>query len=82
MLTSDVAGEKYIEETIRFWKVWILDSPLKTTALKTIHVIQALLLPKPSRTSKSQYHLTSLETRGKKEIQIVWYIKKKLFTNG
>ena len=61
--TSGAAEKKYIEEIIRFLKLWIQDSPLKSIALKAIHVMPALLLQKPSNKSKSKDHVVSLERR-------------------
>ena len=63
MMPSGAAGEKYIEEITRLLKLWIQDLPLKSIALKGIHVIPALLLQKPSKNSKSKDHLVSLERR-------------------
>ena len=56
-------GEKNIDEVTRLLKLWIQDSPLKSIALKAIHVMPALLLQKPSKNSKSKDHLVSLERR-------------------
>ena len=62
-LSSSAAGKKYIKEITRLLKLRIHDSSLKTIALKTIHVIAALLLLKPSKSSNSKDHLVSLERR-------------------
>ena len=48
MIPSGVVGKKYIEEITRLLKLWIHDSPLKSIALKAIHVMPALLLQKLS----------------------------------
>ena len=63
MMPSCAAGKKYIEEIARLLKLWFQDSSLKTIALKAIQVAPALLLQKPSKTSKSKDHLVSLEMR-------------------
>ena len=42
---------------------WINVIPLKSIALKAIHVMQPLFLQEPSRKSKAQYHLIALERR-------------------
>ena len=63
MMPSGAVGKKYIEEITRLLKLWIQDSPLKSIALKTIHVMPVLLLQKPSKNSKSKDHLVSLEMR-------------------
>ena len=47
MMPSGPAGGKYIEEITRLLKLWIQESPLKSIALKVIHVMLALLLQKP-----------------------------------
>ena len=44
-------------------KTYIKDSTLKSIALKTRHVMPALLLQKPSKNSKAKDHLASLERR-------------------
>ena len=48
MIPSGAVGKKYIEEITRLLKLWIHDSPLKSIALKAIHVMPALLLQKLS----------------------------------
>ena len=44
-------------------KLWINDTPLRKIVLKAVHVIPALLLQKPSKTSKSKDHYAVLERR-------------------
>ena len=61
MVPSGAARKKYIEEITRLLKLWIQDSPLKSIALKAIHVTPALLIQKPSKNSKLKDHLVSLE---------------------
>ena len=61
MLPSGAAGKNYIEKVTRLMKLWINDTPLRKIALKAVHVIPALLLQKPSKTSKSKDHYAVLE---------------------
>ena len=66
MMPSGAAGEKYIAQITRLLKFCIQDSPLKSIALKGIHVdtrMSAFLLQKPSKNSKSKDHLVSFERR-------------------
>ena len=65
MMPNGAVGEKYIEDLTRLLKLWIQDLPLKTIALKAIHVMPALLLQKPSKNLKTKNHLVSLERRSK-----------------
>ena len=44
MMPNGAAGEKCIEDLTRLLKLWIQELPLKTIALKAIHVMPALLL--------------------------------------
>ena len=44
-------------------KLWINDTPLRKIALKAVHVMPALLLQKPSKSSKSKDHHADLERR-------------------
>ena len=63
MLPSGTAGKNYIEEVIRLMKLWVNDTPLKKIAWKAVHVMPALLLQKPSKSSKSKDHHADLERR-------------------
>ena len=47
----------------RLFDQWINVIPLKSIALKAIHVMQPLFLQEPSRNSKAQNHLIALERR-------------------
>ena len=58
MLPSRAAGKNYIEEVTRFMKLWINDTPLRKITLKA-----ALLLQKPSKSSKSKDQNAALERR-------------------
>ena len=44
-------------------ELWIQDTPLKSTSLEAIHAMPALLLQKPSKSSKAKDHLQALERR-------------------
>ena len=63
MLPSGAAGKRYVEEVTRLMKLWIPDTPLKSKSLKAIHAMPALLLQKPSKSSKAKDHLQALERR-------------------
>ena len=53
----------FIHETTRLINSWIDDSALKPVAFKAIMVMPALLLQKPSRTSKAKDHTKALSRR-------------------
>ena len=57
----ELLGRTFFEEVTRLMKLWINDTPLRKIALKAVHVIPALLLQKPSKTSKSKDHYAVLE---------------------
>ena len=63
MVPTGASGKKFLNEITRLFDQWANDTPLKNIALKTIHVIPALLLQKPSRKSKARDHLIALERR-------------------
>ena len=63
MVPTAVSGKKFINETTRLLDQWTNDTPLKSIALKAIHVMPALLLQKPSRKTKARNHLIALERR-------------------
>ena len=52
-----------LEEVTRLMKLWINDTLLRKMALKAVHVMPALLLQKPSKSSKSKDHHAALERR-------------------
>ena len=56
------AGKNY-NDVARLLKLWINDTPLRNIALKAVHVMPALLLQKPSKSSKSKDHHAVLEKR-------------------
>ena len=63
MLPTGNAGKKYIKDVTKLLNTWAQDSPLRSISLKAIHNMLALLLQKPSKTSKSRDHLDALERR-------------------
>ena len=44
-------------------KLWIKDTPFKSISVKAAHAMTALLLQKPSQSSKAKYHLQRLKRR-------------------
>ena len=63
MLPTGKSGKEYIAETTRLMNAWVEDSPLKDIAFTAIMVMPALLLQKPSKSSKSKDHGAALERR-------------------
>ena len=57
MVPTGAARKKITDEISRLLNLWTNDTPLKNKALKAIHVMPALLLQKPSKTSKAKDHL-------------------------
>ena len=55
-LSSGAAGKKFFEEVTRLTKLWIKDTSLKSISLNADHVMPALLLQKPSNSSKAKDH--------------------------
>ena len=43
--------------------LWTADSPLENIAIKSIHVMSALLLQKPGKNLKAKDHVVALERR-------------------
>ena len=62
------AENSFIDEISRLMNEWIHESSLKDITFKAIMVMSGLLLQKPSRKSKSNDHLKSLENQMK-----LWY---------
>ena len=60
---TGAAGKDFINKLTRMINAWVYDTPIKGIVLKALHVMPALLLQKPSKTSKSKDHLKSLERR-------------------
>jgi len=63
MLQTGASGKSYIREVTRLLNAWTESSPLKSCAMKAIHVMPALLLQKPSKNSKSKDHTNVLVRR-------------------
>ena len=61
VLSSGACGKRYIKEITRLLSEWVSDSPLKDISCKAIMIMSNLLLPKPSKISKSKEHQRSLE---------------------
>ena len=61
MLPSGAAEKSYVEEVTRLMKLWIQDTSVKSISLRAVHVMPALLLQKPSKSSKAKDHLQVLE---------------------
>ena len=59
MIPSGGGGKKLVKEITRLINSWIEDSPLENIALKSIHVMQALLLQTPNKNSKSKDHVVA-----------------------
>ena len=51
-LPTGNAGKKYIKEVTKLLNTWTQDTPLRSISLKAIYTMSALLLQKPSKTSK------------------------------
>ncbi len=63
MLPSGGTGKDFIREITRLLNAWVEDSPLGSISMKAIHIMPALLLQKPSKTSKTRDHVKALERR-------------------
>lgn len=63
MLPKGASGKDYIRETTRLINGWTTESPIKECAMYAIHVMPALLLQKPAKTSKSRHHVEALTRR-------------------
>ena len=61
MFPSGAAGKRFVNELNRLLNFWTNQSPLKNVSIKTIHVMPALLLQKPSKSSNAKDHLNALE---------------------
>ena len=57
MVPTGASVKKSINKITKLFDQWSNDTPLKSIALGTIHVITALLLQKLSKKSKSRNHL-------------------------
>ena len=63
LLPTGKAGRKFIEELTRLLYCWVNDTTMKDVAFKAVIIMPSLLLQKPSKASKSKYHLIALERR-------------------
>ena len=63
MLPNGATGKTFIREITRLMNAWNENSPLKDCAMKAIHIMPAVLLQKPSKSSKSKDHVNALERR-------------------
>ena len=63
MLPNGSAGKNYIREMTRLLTSFNEDSPLKHITMKAIFIMPALLLQKPSKSSKSKDHVEALNRR-------------------
>ena len=65
LLPTGETGESFINEITRIINAWVYDTSIKGIPLKALHAMPAFLLQKPSKNSKSNDHLKSLERRFK-----------------
>ena len=63
MVPTGAAGKTFINGTTKMINFWTDNLPLKLIAFKPLHIMPALLLQKPSKTSKSKDHLAALARR-------------------
>ena len=63
MVPAGASGKRFAIEITRLFDQWTNDIPLKSIALKAIHLVPALLLQKPSIKLKARDHLIALERR-------------------
>ena len=63
LLPTGKSGRNFILELTRLINAWVDNSAMKDISLKMIMIMPALLLQKPSRTSKSKDHSKALERR-------------------
>ena len=63
MLPIGASGKKCIYETTRLFNLWVNNTHYESIALKAAHVMSALLLQKPSKSSKSKEHLEAQSRR-------------------
>ena len=63
LLPAGKPGKLYVDDTSKLCNAWIDRLPPKRIAMKTIVIMQSLLLKKLSKVSKSKDHLKALERR-------------------
>ena len=63
LVPSGSAGKEYVKETTRLINCFVDDSALKDISMKAVMIMPALLLQKPSKTSKAKQHAIALQRR-------------------
>jgi len=63
LLPKGSSGKDYLREVTRLCNAWSENTPLRECSWKAIHIMPALLLQKPSKTSKSKDHVNALQRR-------------------
>ena len=63
MLPKGSSGIDYIKEITSLINEWLIGSPIRKCAMYALHVMPALLLQKPSNSSKSKYLVAALKRR-------------------
>ena len=61
-LPTGAAGKCFINDMMQI-NPWVYNAPIKSIALKALHVMPTWLMQKPSKNSKSKNHLKLLERR-------------------
>ena len=61
MLPNGSTGKNFISEITRLLNAFSESTPLKSISMKAIHIMPALLLQKPSKSSKAKEHVKNLE---------------------
>ena len=64
MHPNGAAGKKFIREVTRLLNSWYENSALARISMKAVHIMPALLLQKPSSSSKSKECSSTGETNG------------------
>ena len=70
------AGKDFIKEITRLLNALVENTPLHPCAFTAIQIIPALLLQKPSNTSKSKEHLQTLERRQWKKGEFIQLLRE------
>ena len=63
MLPNGSSGKNFIREITRLLNSFSENTPLRPICMKAIHIMPALLLQKPSKSSKAKEHANILERR-------------------
>ena len=61
MLPKGSSGKDYIPEITRLINEWLIETPIRECAIYALHVMLALLLQKPLKSSKSKDHVDALK---------------------